>query len=64
LQVRLLYLAIISFITEWEIKTFCDKQKQEFMTTTLELQKILKEILHREEEDKCNHENIPKNKFH
>jgi hypothetical protein len=34
------------------------------MTTKPLLQKILKGILHLEEEDKCNHENIRKNKSH
>jgi hypothetical protein len=34
------------------------------MTFKPALQKILKEILHTEEEDKGNHENMEKNKSH
>jgi hypothetical protein len=34
------------------------------MTTKPTLQKILKGILHTEEEDKCNSENTGKNKSH
>jgi hypothetical protein len=34
------------------------------MTTKSVLQKILKGILHTEEEDKCNKENTEKNKSH
>jgi hypothetical protein len=54
-------------ITEREIKpfSFChDKQKlKQFMTTQSTLQKMLKGILHIKEEDKCDHENMRKNKF-
>jgi hypothetical protein len=60
---RLLYPAKLSFIIEVEMKKFHDKQKlKEFMTIKPELQKILKRILQTEKEDKCNHENIGKNK--
>jgi hypothetical protein len=55
---RLLHPAKISFITEGETKTFHDKQKpSQFMTTKPALQKILKNSLHSEEEDKHNQEN-------
>jgi hypothetical protein len=64
-QPRLLHPAKLSFIIEGAIKTFHDKQKlKEFMTTNPALLKILKGILHAEEEDNCNQENIGKNGFH
>jgi hypothetical protein len=45
-KLRLLDPARISFITEVEIKTFHDKEKQkQFMNNKSVLQKILKEIL-------------------
>jgi hypothetical protein len=48
-------------ITEGEIKTFYDKQKlKQFMTTKPTLEKKLKGILHREEEEECNNENMGK----
>jgi hypothetical protein len=57
-QPRLFYPAQLSFITEGELKTFYDKQKlKKFMNTKPALQKILKGILHTEEEDQCSHEN-------
>jgi hypothetical protein len=60
-----LYSAKLSFIDEGKIKTFRDNQKlKQFMTTKLVLQKILKEVINTEEEDKCNHENMGKNKSH
>jgi hypothetical protein len=34
------------------------------MTTKAKLQKILEEILHTDEEDRCNQENAKKNKLH
>jgi hypothetical protein len=56
-QFRLLYSAKLFFITEGETKALHIKQKlKEFMTTKPTLQKMLKEILQREEKDKCNHE--------
>ena len=46
LQLRLLYLARISFKYEGEIKSFTDKQKlREFSTTKPALQQMLKDIL-------------------
>jgi hypothetical protein len=58
-QFKLLCPANPLFIIEGEIKTFHDKQKlKQFMTTKPALQKILKQMLHTEEEDTCNHENI------
>jgi hypothetical protein len=54
-QPRLLYLTKLSFIIEGKMKSFHDKQKlREFMTTKQALQRILKGILHTEEEDKPN----------
>jgi hypothetical protein len=50
---RLLYPANLSFIIEREIRTFLEKQKlNQFMITKPALQKILKGILHTEDEDK------------
>ena len=46
LQPRLLYLTMISFKYEGEIKNFTDKQKQrEFSTTKPALQQMLKNLL-------------------
>jgi hypothetical protein len=54
----------LSFMIEGEIKIFCDKQKpMELVTTKPLLQKILKGILHTEEEDK-NSESTGKNNSH
>jgi hypothetical protein len=54
----------VSFISEREIKCFHDKQNlKEFLTTKPGLKKIFKGILHTEEEDKCNHGNLGKNKL-
>jgi hypothetical protein len=48
-----------------EIKISYDKQNIiKFMTTKSVLQKILRGILHTEEEGKCNHQNMSKNKTH
>jgi cytochrome b len=55
----------MSFIIEGEIKIFHDKQKlTQFMPTKSELQKLLKEILNTEDEDKHTHESMGVNKFH
>jgi hypothetical protein len=63
-QLRLLCPANLSFLIEEVVKTFHDKQKlKQFMTTKPALQRILKGILHTEEEDKHNHKNMGKNKF-
>jgi hypothetical protein len=49
---RILYSAKLSFKIEGEIKTFHDKQKQkQYMTTKPPLQKILKRVLHTEDEN-------------
>jgi hypothetical protein len=54
---RILYPASLSFIIKGEIKTFYDKQKlKQCMTIKPTLQKILKEILHKEDENKHSHE--------
>jgi hypothetical protein len=59
------YPAKLSFIIEGEIKIFQNKQNlKQFMTTKPEMQKIPKGILHTEEQDKCNHENMGKSKSH
>jgi hypothetical protein len=59
-----LYPERLSFITEGEIKTFHDKQKQKrFMATNQALKKLRKGILHTEE-DKGNQENTANNKSH
>jgi hypothetical protein len=56
---RLLYPVKLSFIIEGEIKNFHDNQKlKQFMNTKQALQKLLKGILHTEEQGKCNHENV------
>jgi hypothetical protein len=64
-QPRLLYPAKLSFTIERKVKTFHDKQKlKKFISNKPALQKILKRILHIEEEDKHNLENTTKNKFY
>ena len=46
LQLRLLYIARISFKYEGEVKSFTDKQKlREFSTTKPALQQMLKDLL-------------------
>jgi hypothetical protein len=51
------YPAKQSFIIVGEIKTIHNKQRlNKFMTTKSPLQKILKEILHSEDEDKYIHQ--------
>jgi hypothetical protein len=55
----------LSSIIEEEIKTFHSKQKlKDLMATKPAPQKILKGILHINEEDKCSQENARKNKPH
>jgi hypothetical protein len=50
---------------EGETKTFHNKEKlKEYITTKSALQNIFKEILYREEVDKCNQENIANKKSH
>jgi hypothetical protein len=61
-QPVLLYPTKLPFIIE-EVKTFHDTQKlKQFTITNPALTKILKGILHTEEEYNCNHENMGKNK--
>jgi hypothetical protein len=56
LSPRIPYPAKLSFKIDGGIKIFHDKQKlKQYMTTKPPLQKILKGILHREEENKHNH---------
>jgi hypothetical protein len=51
-----LYPAMLSFKIEGEIKTFHDKQKlKQYKTTKTALQKILRGILHIEDENKHSH---------
>jgi hypothetical protein len=62
-QPRLLYLAKLSFLIEGEIKIIHNKKKlKEFATTKPALQKILKELLHVEEETRVRQEESRKNK--
>jgi hypothetical protein len=62
---RLLYPAKLSFITRGEIKIFHYKQKlKQFMTNKPSCQKILKGILHTEDEDKYSHGCMGINKSH
>jgi hypothetical protein len=64
-QLGLLYQ--VKLIIEGEIKTLHDKQKPlQFLTIKLELQKILKGILHtlKGRGGKCSHENTGKDKSH
>ena len=45
-QIRISYPAKLSFISKGEIKSFSDNQMlREFITTTLALQEVLKEVL-------------------
>jgi hypothetical protein len=54
---RILYPAKLSFKKDGNIKVFHDKQKlKQYMTRKPPLQKILKGILHTENESKQNHE--------
>jgi vacuolar-type H+-ATPase catalytic subunit A/Vma1 len=54
---RIFYPAKLSFKIDGAIKVFHDKQKlKQYMTTKPPLQKILKGILHTENESKQNHE--------
>jgi hypothetical protein len=63
MQPRLDYPAKLSFLIEGEIKTFHNQQNlKEFMTTKLSLQKILKGLLHTEEETRVREEDARKNK--
>jgi hypothetical protein len=49
----------LSFIIEGETEPYMIKQKlKEFMTSKQALQKILKGILHTEDENKCSYEDI------
>jgi hypothetical protein len=53
---RVFYLAVLSFKTDAAIKISHDKQTlKQYMTTKAPLQKILKVILHTEDESKQNH---------
>jgi hypothetical protein len=62
-QHKLVYPAKLSFLVEREIKTFYNKEKlKEFVTTKLALQKILKGLLHIEEETRVKQEVPRKNK--
>jgi hypothetical protein len=57
-----MYPAKLSSIIEREIKISQNKKKlEEFMNIKPAQQKMLKGILHRDEEDKYNQENIGKN---
>jgi hypothetical protein len=56
---RIFYSAKLSFKTEGGVKTLPDKQKlKQHITTTPELQKILKGILHTEDENKHSHKKM------
>jgi hypothetical protein len=58
-SVDILYPAKVSFKIEGAIKIFKVKQKpKQYMTTKPPLQKILKGILHTEDENKHNHERM------
>jgi hypothetical protein len=60
---RLVYPAKLSFLIEGEIKTFQNKLKiKKFAITTLTLQKILKGLLHMEEETRVRQVDSRKNK--
>jgi hypothetical protein len=62
-QPGLVYPAKLSFLIEGEIKTFYNKEKlKEFATTKPALQKILKGLLHVEEETRVRQEDSRKNK--
>jgi hypothetical protein len=61
----LLYPEKLSFVIDGEIETIHDKhENKEFMATISALQKILKGILHTEEEEKSNQEYNGKRKSH
>jgi hypothetical protein len=53
---RILYPAKLSFKIDAAIKIFHDKNLKQYLTTKLQLQKILQGILHIEDESKENHE--------
>jgi hypothetical protein len=62
-QPRLVYPAKLSFLIEGEIETFHNKEKlKEFAMTKSALQKILKGLLHIEEETRVRQEDSRKNK--
>jgi hypothetical protein len=62
-QPRLVYPAKLSFLIEGETKIFHNKEKlKEFATTKPALQKILKGLLHLEEETRVRQVNSRKNK--
>jgi hypothetical protein len=62
---RILYPAELSFKIDGGIKVFCDKQKlKQYMTSKPPLQKILKGILHTEDEINHNHERMETSKPH
>jgi hypothetical protein len=62
-QPTLVYTTKLSFLIEREIKTFHNKEKlKEFATTKPALQKILKGLLHIEEETRVRQEDSRKNK--
>jgi hypothetical protein len=53
------------FGTLLKVHLFNDKEKlKKFMTNKPAWQKVLKEILHTDEKDKCKQENMGKSKFH
>jgi hypothetical protein len=56
---KILYLAKLSFKIDGGIKVFHEKQKlKQYLTTKLQLQKILQGILHTEDESKQNYERM------
>jgi hypothetical protein len=60
-QPRLVYPAKLSFLIEEEIKTFHNKTKlKEFVSTKPELQRLLKGLLHIEEETRVRQEDSRK----
>jgi hypothetical protein len=61
-QPRLVYLAKLSFLIEGKIKTVHKEKLKEFMTTNPALQKILKGLLHTEEETRVRQVESRKNK--
>jgi hypothetical protein len=62
-QPRLVYPAKLSFLIEGEIKTFHNREKlKDFVTTKTAPQKILKGLLHIEEETRVRQEDSKKNK--
>jgi hypothetical protein len=55
-QTRVVYPAKLSFLIEGETKTFHNKEKlKEFVTTKQALQRMLKGLLHIEEEGRVRH---------